>query len=87
MRRRTQREINADPTFEHHLHVCVPPALREELRALARKYDRTTADIVRTLMRIGVPLMRGFSEAEQVMIEEYSELFQRLKQVKSLKNL
>ncbi|MFZ1682632.1 MAG: hypothetical protein WAU88_00745 [Candidatus Zixiibacteriota bacterium] len=87
MNPKSNRVSQTDPSREHHLHVCVSHALREELRALARKYDRTTADMVRSLIKIGVPLMQGISEAEQVMLKEYHELFRTLRTVKSLKDI
>jgi hypothetical protein len=38
-------------------------------------------------MRIGIPMMGGLSEAEQIMVREYVELFRKLRKVKTLKEI
>lgn len=72
---------------EHCLNIFVSYELKAELRELANKYDRTVADIVRALLRIGIPMMEGLSQAEEVMVKEYIQLFRKLRQVKSLKEI
>lgn len=72
---------------EHCINVFVASELKERLTALATKYDRTTADMVRAVLRIGVPMMEGLSQAEEMMVKEYIELFRKLRQVKSLKEI
>jgi len=72
---------------DHCLNVFVAHDLKQKLKALARKYDRTTADIVRAVLRIGIPMLEGLSEAEQVMVKEYVALFRRLRKVRSLKDI
>ena len=49
--------------------------------------SRTTADIVRAVLRIGIPMMEGLSLAEEVMVREYVQLFRKLRQVKALKEI
>ena len=61
--------------------------LKSRLEALADKYDRTVSDIVRAVLRIGIPMMEGLSQAEEVMVREYIQLFRKLRQVKSLKEI
>jgi len=61
--------------------------LKAQLKQLAEKYDRTTADIVRAVLRIGIPMMEGLSEAEEIMVREYVQLFRKLRQVKALKEI
>ncbi|MFZ5980382.1 MAG: hypothetical protein ACOYVF_07090 [Candidatus Zixiibacteriota bacterium] len=72
---------------EHCLNIFVSYELKNKLKELAKKYDRTTADIVRAVLRIGIPMMEGLSQAEEIMVKEYVELFRRLRQVKSLKEI
>jgi len=72
---------------EHCLNIFVSYELKNQLKELARKYDRTTADIVRAVLRIGIPMMEGLSQAEEVMVKEYVELFRKLRQVKALKEI
>ena len=70
---------------DHCLNIFVSWELKGKLQELARKYDRTTADMVRAVLRIGIPMMEGLSEAEEVMVREYISLFRKLRQVRSLK--
>lgn len=70
---------------DHCLHVFVSYELKSRLNELAGKYDRTTADMVRAILKIGIPMMEGISQAEEVMIREYMQLFRKLRQVKKLK--
>ncbi len=72
---------------EHCLNVFVSHELKQKLQELAEKYDRTTADIVRAVLRVGIPMMEGLSAAEEVLIKEYVELFRKLRKVKSLKDI
>ncbi|MDX9856418.1 MAG: hypothetical protein RBT76_01350 [candidate division Zixibacteria bacterium] len=72
---------------EHCLNVFVSYELKERIRQLAAKYDRTTADMVRAVLRIGIPMLEGLSRAEQIMVSEYVELFRRLRKVKTLKDI
>jgi predicted DNA-binding protein len=72
---------------EHCLNIFVSYELKKQLKDLAEKYDRTTADIVRAVLKIGIPMMEGLSRAEEIMVREYVELFRKLRQVKALKEL
>ena len=72
---------------DHCLNVFVSFELKENLKALAKKYDRTTSDMVRAVLRIGIPMMEGLSQAEEIMVREYISLFRKLRQVKSLKDI
>jgi predicted DNA-binding protein len=72
---------------EHCLNIFVSYELKGRLKALAEKYDRTTSDIVRAVLRIGIPMMEGLSQAEEIMVREYIQLFRKLRQVKSLKEI
>lgn len=72
---------------KHCLSIFVSHELKCRLQQLAEKYDRTTADMVRAVLKIGIPMMEGISQAEEVMVKEYIALFRRLRQVKSLKEI
>ncbi|MBN1213534.1 MAG: hypothetical protein JXA92_13265 [candidate division Zixibacteria bacterium] len=72
---------------EHCLNIFVSYELKKQLKDLAEKYDRTTADIVRAVLKIGIPMMEGLSQAEEIMVKEYIELFRKLRQVKALKEI
>ena len=72
---------------EHCLNIFVSYELKEQIKNLAKKYDRTTSDMVRAVLKIGIPMMEGLSEAEEIMVKEYISLFRKLRKVKSLKDL
>jgi len=72
---------------DHCINVYISFELKHQLAELAKKYDRTKADIVRSVIRIGIPMMQGLSEAEEIMVREYVQLFRKLRQVKSLKDI
>lgn len=72
---------------EHCLNVFISYELKQQLRELAQKYDRTVSDMVRAVLKVGIPMMEGLSQAEEVMVREYIALFRRLRQVKSLKEM
>ena len=72
---------------EHCINVFVSYELKSRLRELAERYDRTIADMVRALLRIGIPVMEGISESEQMMMREYIELFRKARKVKALKEI
>ncbi len=69
---------------EHRLSVFISHELKSRLMELADKYDRSTADIVRALMKIGIPMMEGISQAEETMMNEYLELFRRMRKIRRL---
>jgi predicted DNA-binding protein len=72
---------------EHGLTLSISYELKDKLKRLAERYDRTIADMVRAVLRIGIPMMEGLSEAEETMVREYIELFRKLRKVKSLKDI
>ena len=72
---------------DHCLNVFVSYELKSKLKELADKYDRTVADMVRALLKVGIPMMEGLSQAEEIMVKEYVQLFRKLRQVKALKEI
>ncbi|MBN2227342.1 MAG: hypothetical protein JW763_08250 [candidate division Zixibacteria bacterium] len=72
---------------EHCLNVFVSYELKSQLRKLAERYDRTVADMVRAVLRIGIPMMEGISVAEERMLKEYLELFRKFRKIRDLKDV
>jgi len=72
---------------EHCLNIYVSYELKERVKDLSEKHERTMADMVRALLKIGIPIMEGISEAEEMMVKEYVELFRRFRKMKNLKEL
>ena len=72
---------------EHCLNVFISYELKQKLKNLAEKYDRTMADMVRAVLRVGIPMMEGISQAEQAMVREYIQLFRKFRQIKNLKEI
>ncbi len=72
---------------DHCVNVYASYELKDRLKKLAARYDRTTADMIRAILRIGIPMMEALSEAEETMVKEYVELFRRLRKVRSLKDV
>ena len=82
-----QRAKSRKERGDHCINMYISFELKSQLAELAKKYDRTTADIIRAVLRIGIPMMQGLSEAEEIMVKEYVKLFRKLRQVKSLKEI
>jgi predicted DNA-binding protein len=72
---------------DHCLNLYVSWELKERIRELAKQFDRPIADIARSVLKIGIPLFEGLSEAEEVVIRENVRLLRRLRKVKSLKDI
>jgi len=72
---------------EHCINIFISYELKEKLKELAERHDRTLADIVRAILRIGIPVMEGISDAERSMIREYVTLFRKFRKMKSLKEI
>lgn len=72
---------------EHILNIKISYEFKMRLRKLADRYDRTTADMVRSLLKIGIPVMEGISEAEEKLLNEYVGLFRKFRQVKRIKEI
>ncbi len=70
---------------EHCLNIFVSYQLKDRIMKLAEKYDRTMTDVVRTLIRIGIPVMEGLSEAEERMLKDSVAFARKLRKVKQMK--
>jgi hypothetical protein len=70
---------------EHCLNVFVSYQLKQKVMELADKYDRTMADMVRTLLRVGIPVMEGLTEAEERMLRNAIQSARKARKVKQMK--
>ena len=70
---------------EHCLNIFVSYQLKERIMKLAEKYDRTMADMVRTLIKVGIPVMEGLTEAEERMLRDSISLARKLRKVRQMK--
>ena len=81
------KKHSANLRGEHCLNIFVSYELKASLKELAQRYDRTLTDMVRAVLKIGIPVMEGISEAEEKMIKEYVKLFRKFRQIKNLKDI
>jgi predicted DNA-binding protein len=72
---------------EHCLNIYVSFEFKEKIKAMARHYDQTMADMIRSILRIGIPVMEGISVAEEEMVKEYIKLFHKFRKMNSLKEI
>jgi predicted DNA-binding protein len=70
---------------EHCLNVFISYKLKERIMKLAERYDRTMADMVRTLIKIAIPVMEGLTEAEEKMLRNSITLAKKMKKVTQMK--
>ncbi len=70
---------------EHCLNVFVSYQLKQRIMQLAERYDRTMADMVRTLIRVGIPVMEGLTEAEERLLKDSISTARRLRKVRHMK--
>jgi len=70
---------------EHCLNVFVSYKLKKRIIKLAEKYDLTMADIIRSLVKIGIPVMEGLTEAEEKMLKATITMVRQMKKVKQMK--
>lgn len=80
-------ESSADPQHEHTLVVRITYETKRRLEQLASDLDRTNSDIVRVVLRLGIPLLESLSTAERLVVREYTDIFRKLRQMRSLKDL
>lgn len=72
---------------DHFVTLRISYQTKLQLKRLAERYDRPVADMIRAVLKVGIPMMNGMSKAEEVMVKEYVQLFRRLRQVKALKDI
>lgn len=72
---------------EHSISIYLSYEIKSRLDQLTERYDRTLADIVRILIKTGIPIMEGLSQAEEEMMREYIQLCRRMRKIRKLKDL
>ena len=70
---------------EHNLNIFVSYQLKERIMKLAEKYDRTMSDMVRTLIKVGIPVMEGLTQAEERMLKDSISVARKLRKVRQMK--
>lgn len=70
---------------EHCLNIFVSYQLKQRIMKLANRYDRTMTDMVRTLIKVGIPVMEGLTEAEERMLRESITWARRARKVRQMK--
>ena len=70
---------------EHRLDVFVSYQLKQRIMKLAEKYDRTMADMVRTLIKVGIPVMEGLTEVEEKMLTVSIDWVRKARKVKQMR--
>lgn len=72
---------------EHTLVVRITYESKERIDQLALNLDRTNSDIVRMILRLGLPLLESLSEAERQVVRDYTDIFRKLRQMRSLRDI
>lgn len=70
---------------EHCINIFISYELKDKISQLAKRYDRTMADVVRTLIKIGIPILESLTEAEEKMLLDYIQVLRRWRKVRELK--
>jgi predicted DNA-binding protein len=87
MRESDTEKLTSKVIREHYVNFYASYELKERLKVLARKYDRTMADMARAVLKIGIPMMEAITVAEEAIMKEYLEQFQKLRKVRTLKDI
>ena len=70
---------------EHCLNIFVSYQLKQRIMKLAEKYDRSMADMVRNLIKVGIPVMEGLTEAEERVLRDSIDWARKARKVKQMK--
>jgi len=66
---------------EHPLNIYISYEMKRRLTELSHKHDCTMADMVRSILKVGIPVMEGLSRTKEIIIREYMELFRDLHRI------
>ncbi|MCP4583490.1 MAG: hypothetical protein GY839_17920 [candidate division Zixibacteria bacterium] len=61
----------------HHLQIRASRQVREKIKQLAQTHHRSTADIVRSSLDLGLRLLEKLLEAQSEMVTEYIALLKK----------
>lgn len=70
---------------EHCINIFISYELKDKISRMAKRYDRTMADVVRNLIKIGIPILESLTEAEERMLLDYIQVLRRWRKVRELK--
>lgn len=54
------------------VNFFISGAVKEQLEELARRQERTLADVIRLALRTAVPILRGMWEAEERLVADWA---------------
>ena len=61
----------------HHIQIRTSARTREKIRGLSEKHRRSTAEIVRTSLDLGLRILEKLLEAQTEMVSEYITLLKK----------
>lgn len=70
----------------HHLQIRTTHRVRENIRRLASAHHRSTADIVRSALELGLKLLDKLLQAQSDMVIDYMRLLKKESRLKSGKD-
>jgi len=70
---------------EHCLNVFISYQLKERIKKLAEKYDRTMANMVRILIKVGIPVLEGLTEAEENLLKHSVDSARKMRKIRQMK--
>jgi predicted DNA-binding protein len=70
---------------QHCLNLFISYELKEKIENLAKKYDRTMADIIRQVLKVGIPILDNMSQAQEQVIQDNVKLIKKWRKMKELK--
>ncbi len=65
------------PNDVHHIQIRSSKEMREKILALAKRHKRSTADIVRSSLDIGIRILTKLLEAQSEMVDEYVAMLKK----------
>ena len=73
-----KRESTPRSPNDHYLKAFISFELKERLRVLAERYDQSQSDIIRTLIKLGLPILEGIMQAEEELLDEHRLVIRKL---------
>ena len=61
----------------HHLQIRAPARIHGKIKKLAESHHRSTADIVRSSLDLGLRVLEKLLEAQSEMVAEYITLLKK----------
>lgn len=70
---------------EHFLNVCVSYELKDRLLALAERYDLSQADLIRQVIKAGLPVFESLSTSQEELLGGFIRLLRKSRSMGKLK--